>query len=401
MRINYNVSAMLANNKLANNDNLLSKSLERLSSGLKINSAKDNPAGLAMAKRMNSQLESLSVATQSAGDGVSIMETADGAMAEISEMLQRMNELAVKAANGTYSENDRAVIQDEVRQLTEEITRVTETTEFNGQKLLNGEFSLKGYVKDNLDVKVSSYSTEVTAKLYTIEELVIEENPIPANESDRYRVQSVKLKGGDFPEGTTATMKDNLLHIQGVNGFKMTLDLTNALDKANGTFPVDITNGKDLVIDATGIGPMILQVGANEGQIMEIDIPKISRSEMGLDNYFVKEGDGTENDGKGVWTLNVSTKEAATEAIDRVDGALQFLSSIRGRLGAYQNRLETTINSLDITSENMTAAYSRIMDVDMAEEMTNYTTYQVMTQAATSMLAQANERPSQVLQLLQ
>ncbi len=401
MRINYNVSAMLANNKLANNDNLLSKSLERLSSGLKINSAKDNPAGLAMAKRMNSQLESLSVATQSAGDGVSIMETADGAMAEISEMLQRMNELAVKAANGTYSENDRAVIQDEVRQLTEEITRVTETTEFNGQKLLNGEFSLKGYVKDNLDVKVSSYSTEVTAKLYTIEELVIEENPIPANESDRYRVQSVKLKGGDFPEGTTATMKDNLLHIQGVNGFKMTLDLTNALDKANGTFPVDITNGKDLVIDATGIGPMILQVGANEGQIMEIDIPKISLSEMGLDNYFVKEGDGTENDGKGVWTLNVSTKEAATEAIDRVDGALQFLSSIRGRLGAYQNRLETTINSLDITSENMTAAYSRIMDVDMAEEMTNYTTYQVMTQAATSMLAQANERPSQVLQLLQ
>ena len=337
MRINYNVSAMLANNKLANNDNLLSKSLERLSSGLKINSAKDNPAGLAMAKRMNSQLESLSVATQSAGDGVSIMETADGAMAEISEMLQRMNELAVKAANGTYSENDRAVIQDEVRQLTEEITRVTETTEFNGQKLLNGEFSLKGYVKDNLDVKVSSYSTEVTAKLYTIEELVIEENPIPANESDRYRVQSVKLKGGDFPEGTTATMKDNLLHIQGVNGFKMTLDLTNALDKANGTFPVDITNGKDLVIDATGIGPMILQVGANEGQIMEIDIPKISLSEMGLDNYFVKEGDGTENDGKGVWTLNVSTKEAATEAIDRVDGALQFLSSIRGRLGDYQN----------------------------------------------------------------
>ena len=256
-------------------------------------------------------------------------------------------------------------------------------------------------MKDNLDVKVSSYSTEVTAKLYTIEELVIEENPIPANESDRYRVQSVKLKGGDFPEGTTATMKDNLLHIQGVNGFKMTLDLTNALDKANGTFPVDITNGKDLVIDATGIGPMILQVGANEGQIMEIDIPKISLSEMGLDNYFVKEGDGTENDGKGVWTLNVSTKEAATEAIDRVDGALQFLSSIRGRLGAYQNRLETTINSLDITSENMTAAYSRIMDVDMAEEMTNYTTYQVMTQAATSMLAQANERPSQVLQLLQ
>lgn len=150
MRINYNVSAMLANNKLANNDNLLSKSLERLSSGLKVNSAKDNPAGLAMAKRMNAQLEGLSVANQSAGDGVSIIETADGAMSEISEMLQRMNELAVKAANGPNSDNDRAVIQDEVKQLTEEITRIAESTEFNGQKLLNGEFSLKGYVQGNL-----------------------------------------------------------------------------------------------------------------------------------------------------------------------------------------------------------------------------------------------------------
>ena len=408
MRINYNVSAMLANNKLANNDNLLSKSLERLSSGLKVNSAKDNPAGLAMAKRMNAQIEGLSVANQSAGDGVSIIETADGAMSEISEILQRMNELAVKAANGPNSDKDRSVIQDEVKQLTEEITRIAEATEFNGQKLLNGEFSLKGYVRGNLDVKVSSYSTEVTAKIYNIDQLVIEENPMPTDESDRYRVKVFTPKSGDFPDGVTATMKDNLLSIQGVNGFKMTLDLSRAI--TNSGFPdtvkeLEITevNGasKPLVIDATGIGPMVVQVGANEGQTLEMDIPKISLSEMGLDNFFVKDGDGTENDGKGVWTLNVSTEQAATEAIERIDGAIQFVSGIRGRLGAYQNRLETTINSLDVTSENVTAAYSRIMDVDMAEEMTNYTTYQVMTQAATSMLAQANERPSSVLQLLQ
>lgn len=409
MRINYNVSAMLANNKLANNDNLLSKSLERLSSGLKVNSAKDNPAGLAMAKRMNSQLENLAVANQSAGDGVSIIETADGAMSEISEMLQRMNELAIKSANGPNSDNDRAVIQDEVKQLTEEISRIAESTEFNGQKLLNGEFSLKGYVQGNLDVKVSSYSTEVTADIYTIEELIIEENPLPTDDSDRYRVKSVKLAGGPFPAGATASMKDNLLSIQGVNGFKMTLDLSRAITK-NADFPdkvkeLKITEvdgaDKPLVIDATGIGSMIIQVGANEGQTLEMDIPKISLSEMGLDNYFVKDGKGAENGGKGVWTLDVSTEQAATEAIERIDGAVQYVSTIRGRLGAYQNRLETTINSLDITSENVTAAYSRIMDVDMAEEMTNYTTYQVMTQAATSMLAQANERPSQVLQLLQ
>ncbi|MCI9438506.1 MAG: flagellin FliC3 [Lachnospiraceae bacterium] len=377
MRINYNVSAMLANNKLANNDNLLSKSIERLSSGLKINAAKDNPAGLAMAKRMDAQLEGLSVANQSAGDGVSIIETADGAMSEISEMLQRLNELAIKAANGPESESDRKVIQEEVDQLTEEIDRVATVTEFNGQRLLNGEFSQKGYVNGNLDVKVSSYSRNVTAKIYNIKELVIEENPMPANESERYTVKA-DLTNGGFPDGATASIRDNLVTIQGVNGFEMTLDLTSVLE--GGSVPVTVP---DLEIDATGIGPMIIQVGANEGQVMAIDIPEISLREMGIEK------------------LDVKTEKAATEAIDRIDGAIQFISSIRGRLGAYQNRLESTINTLDVTSENMTAAYSRIMDVDMAEEMTNYTTYQVMTQAATSMLAQANERPSQVLQLLQ
>lgn len=136
MRINYNVSAMLSNNALANNNNLLSQSMERLSSGLKINHAKDNPAGLAMAKRMNAQIEGVNVANQNASNGVSIIETADGAMTEISEMLQRLNELAIKAANGTMSDSDRATVQDEVSQLKEEITRISETTEFNGQKLL-------------------------------------------------------------------------------------------------------------------------------------------------------------------------------------------------------------------------------------------------------------------------
>ncbi len=378
MRINYNVSAMLTNNKLANNNDLLSKSIERLSSGLKINSAKDNPAGLAMAKRMNSQLESLAVANQSAGDGVSIIETADGAMSEISEMLQRLNELAIKAANGPQSDSDRSVIQDEVTQLTEEIDRVSKTVEFNGQPLLNGDFSLKGYVNDNLDVKVSSYSKGVTAKIYNIKELIIEENPIPADKSERYMITGVDLTDGGFPQGATATIKDDLVTIQGINGFELKLDLTATIEKQG--VPVTLSN---VEIDVTGIGAMILQIGANEGQIMEIDIPEISLREMGIED------------------LDVSTERSATEAIDRIEGAVQFISSVRGRLGAYQNRLESTINSLDITSENMTAAYSRIMDVDMAEEMTNYTTYQVMTQAATSMLAQANERPSQVLQLLQ
>ncbi len=380
MRINYNVSAMLANNALANNDSLLAQSLERLSSGLKINHAKDNPAGLAMAKRMNAQIEGVSIANQNAGDGVSVIEIADGAMSEISEMLQRMNELAVKSANGIESESDRKTIQDEVSQLKEEITRVSETTEFNGLPLLNGDFSLKGYTND-VNVKVDSYSRQVPAKVYTIAGMSVDKETVAGVETGRYKVDitldDTVSKNGGFPEGVTWEMKDKMVVLKGSNDFEMTLDLNNAdFD----TLPLVYNN---LSVDATGIGPMRLQIGANEGQILAVNIPRMSLRDMGIEE------------------MEVTTEEKSLDAIERLDGAIKYVSGVRGQLGAYQNRLESTMNSLDITSENMTAAYSRIMDVDMAEEMTNYTTNQVLTQAGTSMLAQANERPSQVLQLLQ
>ena len=382
MRINYNVSAMLSNNALANNDSLLAQSLERLSSGLKINHAKDNPAGLAMAKRMNAQIEGLSKANDNANDGISVIETADGAMTEISEMLQRMNELAIKAANGPMSESDRKTVQDEVSQLKEEVTRISETLEFNGQKLLNGEFELKGYVYGDLDVKVSEYSKEVPAKKYTINEISIEKEMINGEETGNYIVTKLDI-GNEFPAGATAQVsKDNLLTIKGTNGFEMTLDLAKIDLEKSLENQTDVTI-QNLTVDITGIGAMRLQVGANEGQVLAVEIPAISLRNMGIEN------------------LDVSTKEGALKGIGDIDKALKYVSDVRGRLGAYQNRLESTVNSLDVTSENMTAAYSRIMDIDMAEEMTNYSTYQVLTQAGTSMLAQANQRPSQVLQLLQ
>jgi len=384
MRINYNVSAMLSNNALANNDSLLAQSLERLSSGLKINHAKDNPAGLAMAKRMNAQIEGLSVANQNASDGISIIETADGAMTEVSEMLQRINELAVKSANGTMSDSDRKTVQDEVAQLKEEITRISEVTEFNGQKLLNGEFELKGYVYGNPDVKVSSYSKEVPTKEYTINSLTIKKEVVNGEETGDYFV-SAKQLGAGFPDpgNMRAEMNGNLLTLKGANNFEITLDLTGVDLEQKLAVPGDEVNLTNLKIDATGIGAMRLQIGANEGQVLAVEIPAISLRNMEMED------------------LDVSTKDGALDAIDSIDKAIRYVSGVRGKLGAYQNRLESTVNSLDITSENMTAAYSRIMDVDMAEEMTNYTTNQVLTQAGTSMLAQANERPSQVLQLLQ
>ena len=374
MRINYNVSAMLSNNALSTNDDLLSKSLERLSSGLKINHAKDNPAGLAMSKRMNAQIEGLSVANQNASDGVSSIEIADGAMTEISEMLQRINELSVKAANGTMSDTDRATVQDEVKQLKEEITRISDVTEFNGQKLLNGEYDLKGYTNKQ-EVKVNYYSTDVPVKEYTIKSI-----PLTKDADGNIVLDGDVTFGDGFPDAKTlkTELKDDLLTITGENGFEMRLDVSGTLNGAQTG-----TTVKDLKINATGIGAMRLQIGANEHQVLEVNIPAVSLQNMGIEN------------------VDVSTAEGADDAIDRVDGAIKYVSSVRGRLGAFQNRLESTINSLDITSENMTSAYSRIMDVDMAEEMTSYTTYQILAQAGTSMLAQANERPSQVLQLLQ
>ena len=176
--------------------------------------------------------------------------------------------------------------------------------------------------------------------------------------------------------------KDNLLTIKGANGFEMTLDLSKIDLEKSLENQTDVTI-QNLTVDITGIGAMRLQVGANEGQVLAVEIPAISLRNMGIEN------------------LDVSTKEGALKGIGDIDKAVKYVSDVRGRLGAYQNRLESTVNSLDVTSENMTAAYSRIMDIDMAEEMTNYSTYQVLTQAGTSMLAQANQRPSQVLQLLQ
>lgn len=380
MRINYNVTAMLTNNALSKSDNALSASLERLSSGLKINHAKDNPAGLAMAKRMNAQLEGLDTANDNASDGISIIEIADGAMSEVSAMLQRINELTVKAANGTSTNEDREIIQEEVNELKEEIERVKETTQFNGRNLLDGTFDVKGYTNDE-KIKVSGFSDKTPRGFYTITSLTFEDELDAENNPTGNKLVTGIQLGGDFPAGvkavpdgvTETVAKNGFVTIKGSNGFELQLDLNDA----------DNDTVTDLKVEVTDVGPMRIQIGANEGQIIALEIPPVSLRNMGIEK------------------IDVSTEAGAKDALGRMGGAIGFVSRIRGRLGAYQNRLESTVNSLDISTESMTAAYSRIMDADMAEEMTQYTTNQVLTQAGTSMLAQANERPSQVLQLLQ
>ncbi len=367
MRISFNASAVIANNALTRNDNKLQESLARLSSGLKIVNAKDNPSGLAMSKRMNAQIEGINMATQNAGDGISIIEIADGTMAEIQSMLQRINELAVKASTGTITDDDRALIQAEVSQLKEEITRISSETEFNGQKILDGSFDLKGY-SDTEDLKVAYYGDSVVAGVYTIDTLTV-----GYKTDGSIDPSTVVFAGGEgFPaEAKVSQIDGNIITIAGSGDFEVKIR-TSAKTSFSGA-----------TLDLAGFGAMDMQIGANEGQQLGIRIPKISLENMGIS------------------AIDMSTEEGAKDALERMGGSIKFVSAVRSRLGAYQNRLEHTINSLDITSENMTAAYSRIMDVDMAEEMTSYTTQQILSQASTSMLAQANERPSQVLQLLQ
>ena len=377
MRINYNAQAMRANTSLAKADNLLTQSLQRLSSGLKVSSAKQNPSGYAMSKRMNMQIEGLSTATQSANDGISIIETVDGALSEVHEMLQRLNELCVKAANGTMTDDDRSIIQSEVDQLKEEIPRVSKTTEFNGQVLLDGTFDLKGYTNNN-DVKVQYYSDQVQAQKYALNSLNITFNA----DGDITAVSPATITGGTgFPANATVSYENNRVIISGADDFEMILSITPpeiTPPATEGTKPFS-----KLTIDCTGTGALDMQIGANEGQSLAIRIPAVSLENMSIDK------------------IHVRTADAAEASISKVESAIKFVSSVRSRLGAYQNRLEHTVNSLSVTSENMTKAYSGIVDVDMATEMTEYTSKQVISQAATSMLAQANERPSNVLQLLQ
>lgn len=379
MRISFNASAVIANNSLAKNDNKLAESLARLSSGLKVVNAKDNPSGLAIAKRMNAQIEGVGVATNNANDGISVIEIADGTMSEIHDMLQRMNELAIKASTGTNTDNDRELIDEEAQQLKDEIERIAAEAEFNGQNILDGSFDLKGYTS-NTDVKVAYYSDDVKAGTYNVANLTIALNAEGELDTDSSKV-TISYEDGGTTSAVSAKVTQldgKIVTITGDQGFELKLKIVDMPSEANATKTV-----AGLSIDLVGFGAMDMQIGANEGQQLGIRIPKISAENM------------------GIATLDLTTEEGAQKAIDQVYNAIKYISSARSGLGAYQNRLEHTVNCLDVTAENMTSAYSRIMDVDMAEEMTEYTTLQVISQASTSMLAQANERPAQVLQLLQ
>lgn len=374
MNINFNLQAMVAHRALRNNETKLSRSTERLSSGYKINHAKDDAAGMAISKKMRMQIRGLDEAGNNAQNGISVCETADGALAEIEEMLQRMNELAIKAANGTNTTVDREAIEAESVQLRQEIDRIAGQTDFNGATLLDGTYDLRGY-SDTLGVDVKEYSDEMPIGKYTIEILQMgDETTDPVTDA------SVQITGADAASGAGQFVREAVVYAEG-----NTVTLTDTKGKSI-TIELDpdrVSAGDTAELDITGIGAFSVQVGANEGQLLDMRIPEVSSEMLGLSD------------------LDMATELGARESIAKVSSAIEEISSIRARIGAYQNRLEHTSASLDVTHQNMTAAESRIMDLDMADEMVDYTTNQVLVQASTSMLSQANSQPEQALQLLQ
>ena len=373
MKVKSNIQAMIAGSVLRNNETRQSESTQKLSSGYKINKAKDNPAGMAISNRMRAQIQSLNKANQNSSNAVNVIETAEGALAEIQDMVQRMSELSIKAANGTNTTEDREAIQKEIDQLTKEVTRIANDTEYNTQKLLNGEQGLKGY-SDNKGIRVTDYDPDFPFGDYSLD-IEITEGVNPGNVHVKMiDPDSIKLNmGGKEVNADVKIDGDNITFTKS-DGSRLVLNVS----------PMEMELGETSVnLDISGIGGMKIQVGSSEGQEIQIAIPNISLENLGLSG------------------IDVRTEEGAAKAIDQAKEAISFISAVRSRLGAYENRFETTISNLDVAEENLTQSYSTIKDVDMAEEMVEYTTLQVLVQAGTSMLSQANEQPQQALQLLQ
>ncbi|PPB13002.1 flagellin [Brevibacillus laterosporus] len=377
MRINHNVSALNTHRQLGVNTGASGKNLEKLSSGLRINRAGDDAAGLAISEKMRGQIRGLEMASKNAQDGISLIQTAEGALTETHSILQRMRELAVQASSDTNEGVDRQKLQAEVDELSKEIKRISTDTEFNNQKVLDGSFDNKTFhigsnQGQNIKLSINDMSNEKLgvnglAKETTAGDITFTNR----SGDDDFKVEFVIGAKGS---STSAAVDSK------------TGKVTVTLASANGT---DTTAKLDDVLGALkGVGVESKLATGKKGSDAAAKLTETTISKAAATNV---------DDTRGV---NISTQKAADKAITTINNALNKVSEERSKLGANQNRLEHTINNLGATAENLTAAESRIRDVDMAKEMMDFTKNNILTQAAQAMLAQANQQPQGVLQLL-
>ncbi len=394
MTINTNVVSINAQRNLSLSGSQLGTAMQRLSSGLRVNSAKDDAAGLAIAERMNAQSRGLTVAARNANDGISLAQTAEGALGKVGDMLQRMRELAVQSANATNSKTDREALQAEVSQLISEIDRVAKTSEFNGTKLLNGSFAgavfqVGSAAGDNITVggladataaKLSNvaYATgKITAPTATSAALgamtlTIAGGSLAATDIELAAASSVKERQGQIVQAINSKTADT-----GVTAFLQD-------DGSIKLMSNDVKDDSDFSIE-----------GVKNNMVDPTSTAELTQVE-GSD--FT---DATAAEQVGISSLSVTTQSDAWVALKKIDDAINKINSSRAELGALQTRFEKSIENIDIMNENISAARGRIVDADFAAETASLSRTQILQQAGTAMVAQANQLPQQVLSLLQ
>lgn len=405
MRIQHNIMSLNAHRQLGGNNNAVSKSLEKLSSGFKINRAGDDAAGLAISEKMRAQITGLTRAQANAQDGISLVQTAEGALTEVHSMLNRLVDLSTQSSNGTFKAEDRQKIQDEVNALTKEIDRISEATNFNGINLLDGNIGVSGSI--TTAGKGGDGTNPGLATVYTLDftgkSVEINEGSIVKIGDTTY--EFVKAGGAATGSNTAVTLgADKNASVAALateigatladffvnsDSTPTKSDATVAASNGKITFTSgaptkdESVNSVNMSVSTDGMG-LVLQIGDTADSYNKVAVSVANMSSTGL----------------GINGLKVTEQGLSADSIASIKTAINTVSTNRSALGALQNRLEHTINNLGVTTENMTAAESRIRDVDMAAEMMSFTKNNVLTQAAQAMLAQANQQPQSVLQLL-
>lgn len=379
--INTNVVSLNAQRNLTSSQNALATSLQRLSSGLRINSAKDDAAGLAISERMSSQIRGLNQAARNANDGISMAQTAEGALGEIGNNLQRIRELAVQSRNASNSASDRQALNNEVQQLKSEIDRVSSSTSFNGIKLIDGSFTNQSFqvganvgetitISSLVDAQSSSLGTSTSS---TANVTGVAATAFTAITAGDLTVNGVSV-GAVAAGGNAATQGANIA--AAINTVSSTTNVTATADAAG---KVTLTNG-------SGSNTVVAFAGASA-----------TTATTGLTAGTTTASSSTV---AGFSTVDISTTWGADTAIAAMDSALSALNAGRADLGAYQNRFSSAISNVQTTSENLSASRSRIVDTDFAAETASLSRNQVLQQAGTAMLTQANAMPQSVLSLL-
>ena len=386
MRINNNIMAMNTHRQYAINNGNVAKSTERLSSGSKINRAGDDAAGLAISEKMRAQIRGLNMASKNSSDAISLVQTAEGALTETHSILQRMNELAVQSASDTNEDDvDREALQSEFSALRSEIDDIANKTTFNNKKLLNGSFGTKYTIDAGSELKEGSDGLlNIKFSGFTASGSVTF-----AIDADDVITASITVGGSDYVATAqdadgTGTLTFQFVGAAGEPAEGQELG-TITIEKAS-SYTVAAGIAYDAALDTLAFtataGSAKIQTGANAGETLDISISSMTSASLALS------------------TLNINSRDGAKTAISTVQSAINTVSTQRSELGAIQNRLEHKINNLDTSAENLQAAESRIRDIDMAKQMTEFTTQNILVQAATAMLAQANSAPQNVLSLL-